>query len=574
MSGRVALYSTLTGRRPLADLELRVPQIIGRSSQADIVLCHPSVSRQHCEIELFAPRRVRVRDLNSSNGTWCGGVRVEETVIRIGTSFRVGEVELVALSDGRGGRNCRLDSTATTWRLTAHRAIGSAADGVGQSQIRDTDLIEYLAQLTYELELDCAAVVLGGAGHRGDPSVVVAFPDPNWRPGEQALGILRAVTDSRSGLARGRIVLPTGEERSVTVVKRPRSAILLYIERRGRRAMSQAVTNRLRAVANRIDKLLASTRLFRQGAEDPLAKLIGGAALDPVRQFIRLAAQSLCPVLITGETGTGKELVAQAIHELSPRSANPFVSVNCGALSESLLESELFGHEKGAFTGAIATHRGVFERSRAGTLFLDEIAEMSPAAQCRLLRVLETGTFTRVGGEELLHTDARILAATNRNLVAQVRRQRFREDLFFRLSVLTVELPPLRERGDDIALLARRFAQEIGQRYGKPDLTFSAAAMAKLLAYHWPGNVRELRAMIEAAVLRCRGATIEAADLRLLGKTMGRAVPLSLLSHEELQRHQIETTLAATGGNKSEAARRLRITRAKLYSLLDRFGLR
>ncbi|KAA3612069.1 MAG: sigma-54-dependent Fis family transcriptional regulator [Calditrichaeota bacterium] len=244
------------------------------------------------------------------------------------------------------------------------------------------------------------------------------------------------------------------------------------------------------------------------------SKIIGKSrAMQEVFSLIELVADTDSTVIIRGETGTGKELVAKAIHYNSPRREKPFVTVNCAALPDNLLESELFGHEKGAFTGAIRQKQGRFEKANGGTLFLDELGDIPPAAQVKLLRVLQERTFERVGGDETIHTDIRLISATNKNLEQEIRESNFREDLYFRINVMPVTLPPLRDRKEDIPLLVSHFSQHFNKRSAKKDFFASELAMNRLIHYHWPGNVRELQNVIERAVILSKGTTIEVEHL-------------------------------------------------------------
>lgn len=292
--------------------------------------------------------------------------------------------------------------------------------------------------------------------------------------------------------------------------------------------------------------------------------------LDQVRQI----APTDVSVLITGESGTGKEVIANAIHQNSRRKDGPFVKVHCAALSEHLLESELFGHEKGAFTGAIARKRGRFELANGGTLFLDEIGEISLGTQVKLLRVLQEHQFERVGGEETLSVDIRILAATNRDLAEEVKNGNFREDLYYRLNVVHLAVPPLRERREDILLLARHFLKVFAKKHSKNVQEFTPGALSCLENYNWPGNVRELQNVVE------NGVVMAVAD-----KINDKILPIHIrdyegLSHlqikigqnlEEIEKQVILTTLNANGGNKSKAARVLGIGRKTLLRKLEGF---
>jgi transcriptional regulator with GAF, ATPase, and Fis domain len=293
-------------------------------------------------------------------------------------------------------------------------------------------------------------------------------------------------------------------------------------------------------------------------------------------------------VLLSGESGTGKEVLARFIHHASPRKGGPFVALNCAALPEQLLESELFGHEKGAFTGALSTRAGKIEQAAGGLLFLDEVGEMSPGVQAKFLRVLQEREFQRVGGARTLKADVRVLAATNRDLKAAIARGTFREDLYYRLAVFDIALPALRERPEDIPLLTDAFLESIGRSIGRPATGVSDEARAKLTAYAWPGNVRELRNVIERAVILCEGGVIASEHLPLSvakGIEDGAAAPsaaapsaaaASAASPQTLdaaERELIVQALTKSGNNKSKAARLLGLTRAQLRSRIEKHGI-
>jgi PAS domain S-box-containing protein len=273
------------------------------------------------------------------------------------------------------------------------------------------------------------------------------------------------------------------------------------------------------------------------------------------------------PVHISGETGTGKELVANAVHNESPRAGAPFVPINCGALPEGLIESELFGHVKGAFSGAIRDKKGRFELADGGTIFLDEVTELSNNVQAKLLRFLQESKFERVGGEQTISVDVRLISATNQKLKAAVKQGRFRDDLLYRLNVIPIHLPPLRERKIDIPLLVEHFLQEAGERYNREPLKVSSEAMSLMLDYRWPGNVRELQNAIQFAFVKCSGNIISAADLPLelrdIENTCLRRGPAKKLDVDG-----VRSALIKTGGNKARAARILGVGRATLYRFL------
>ena len=310
--------------------------------------------------------------------------------------------------------------------------------------------------------------------------------------------------------------------------------------------------------------------------------IIGSSpAMRKLLEMLAMVAPSDATVLVTGDSGTGKELIARAIHANSARSAGPFVAVNCAALSENLLESELFGHEKGAFTGAEKTRDGRFAQADTGTIFLDEIGEISAAMQVKLLRVLQEREFQRVGGNQSIRVDVRIVAATNRELGAEVEAGRFRQDLYFRLNVVTLEVPPLRDRVEDIPLLAASFLERFAKKNTKAVKGFTPAAMDCLLKYSWPGNVRELENVVERGVVLLLGEYVSERELPAAVAEAALKIPaadlavgaLAGLSLDEVEKRAIMATLETCGGNKSEAARRLGVTRKTLHSKLARYGL-
>jgi DNA-binding NtrC family response regulator len=313
------------------------------------------------------------------------------------------------------------------------------------------------------------------------------------------------------------------------------------------------------------------------GAREAFGKLIGKSrAMQKVYTLIGQVAPSSASVLITGESGTGKEMVARAIHEMSPRRAAEFVAINCSAIPETLMESELFGHERGAFTGASARRHGCFEQADGGTLLLDEIAEMPPLLQAKLLRVLEERTVRRLGGAQEIPVDVRVLAATNRDPHDAVRDGAFREDLLYRLNVITIELPPLRQRKEDLPLLAESLITSLAERHGRPARRLSPAALEVLRAHHFPGNVRELRNVVERAVIICSGDTVERhhiapypLDQRAHARsedtlTLPIGTPL-----EEVERRMILRTLQKTDNNKTRAAELLQISLKTLHNKLN-----
>ncbi|GAB4235382.1 MAG: sigma-54-dependent response regulator transcription factor ZraR [Acidobacteriota bacterium] len=308
-------------------------------------------------------------------------------------------------------------------------------------------------------------------------------------------------------------------------------------------------------------------------AADERPSLLVGNSPPMVELYkrIALAARSDSPVLILGETGTGKELVARSLHLFSRRRNRPFVPVNCGALTETLLESELFGHERGAFTGAVASRKGLFEQAEGGTLFLDEITETSPGFQVKLLRVLQEGEVRPVGGSRLIKVNVRIVAATNRSLESALDEGRLRRDLYYRLSVVQLEVPPLRERRDDIPRLANHFLRRVSDQLGRP-LRLTEAALERLQEYDWPGNVRELENAVERVAVLKTDAVLDADDFAFLRPPPSGA-ELGLNELDLAEREKIVEALRQARGNKTEAARRLGIERKSLYRKARRLGI-
>jgi Nif-specific regulatory protein len=325
------------------------------------------------------------------------------------------------------------------------------------------------------------------------------------------------------------------------------------------------------------EELLSKHQQLVEQAASGLQLIGESPAIEAVRSTIRRIADTDLAILILGENGTGKEVVARSIHYLSRRAKEPFIAVNCAALTETLLESELFGHEKGAFTDARESRAGKFELASGGTLFLDEIGDMSLSGQAKLLRVLEDKVVVRVGGSTPIHTEVRILAATNQDLGAMVRAKRFREDLFFRLNVVSLELPPLRERGEDVLRLAEFFLTTFCRTMGRKAPKFSPASKKRLLTHRWPGNVRELRNLTERLAYLTTGDSVEPEDLVLIDSG-GEGDLLDLTGSlaeatRDFQDHYIRKTIDAARGNMSGAARRLGLHRSNLYRKMRQLGM-
>ena len=333
-------------------------------------------------------------------------------------------------------------------------------------------------------------------------------------------------------------------------------------------------------------RLARENRLLRDRVERDYGwgGLVGsGRAMRAVFETIQKVAETDLTVLVRGESGTGKELVAQALHQASPRKAAPFVAVNCAAISRELVESELFGHEKGAFTGADARRAGRFEAADGGTIFLDEIGDMAPETQAKVLRVLQERSLERVGGTQPIAVDVRVIAATHRDLEKDVREGRFREDLYYRLKVVEVEIPPLRERREDLPALVARFLAQLAERLGREPVRISPAALAALARHPWPGNVRELRNFVEQAAVLAAGDTIEESDIQL-GRSVALddtepdpALPFSEAKREAVEgfeRRYLLRALRAHDGNISRTAESIGMVRQSLQQKIRELGLR
>jgi len=332
----------------------------------------------------------------------------------------------------------------------------------------------------------------------------------------------------------------------------------------------------------RHDQLEKENRYLRERLDDrfDFKNIIGKSpAMQRLFEAVSQVAPSEATVLITGESGTGKELIANAVHQNSPRKNRPMIKVNCAALPETLLESELFGHEKGAFTGAVSRHKGCFQQAHQSTLFLDEISEMSPATQAKILRALQEREVQPLGGSATIKTDARIIAATNRNLETEMQEKRFREDLYYRLNVVRLEIPPLKQRREDIVLLTDAFLKRYVEKNRKLVKGFTPKAMDLLMRYHWPGNVRELENLVERAVIMTRGDMITPDEFPEVIGGQASETPRGEIelgpgkSLKEVEREMILRTLDETGGNRTHASKILGISRRTLQLKLKEYGI-
>jgi two-component system, NtrC family, nitrogen regulation response regulator NtrX len=394
-----------------------------------------------------------------------------------------------------------------------------------------------------------------------------------WLPGIDGLVTLERLRERR---VDSQVIMISGHASVEAAVRATKLGAFDFIEKplsldKTVLAVRNALRQRRLEVENRALRARVGQRQVIIGDSLTMAKL---------REQVAMAAPTNGRVLISGENGTGKELVARQIHTLSHRRNGPFIEVNCAAIPEELIESELFGHVKGAFTGAIADRRGKFEAATGGTLFLDEVADMSMKTQAKVLRVLQEQVLEPVGGQGSVKVDVRVIAATNKDLGDEIRSGRFREDLFFRLNVIPIAVPPLRERGEDVLRLAEHFVAEFASEYGRRPKRFSPEAMPVLRAYRWPGNVRELRNVIERLMIMVPSDVVSAADLAFLGAAITRgpaAQPAAVVplyeARDAWEREYILGALGACEGNMSRAADTLGVERSNLYRKMRGLGI-
>jgi two-component system nitrogen regulation response regulator NtrX len=391
-----------------------------------------------------------------------------------------------------------------------------------------------------------------------------------WLPGMDGMAVLERLHTAGAPP----VIVISGHGSVETAVKATRLGAYDFLEKplsleRVLLTVNHAISDRrLREQVRDLKRHLTLEEILI-GESEPMQRL---------EQQIRSAAPSSSRVLITGENGSGKEIVARTLHRLSLRADQPFVDVNCAAIPEELIESELFGHRKGAFTGAIDDRKGKFELADGGTLFLDEVGDMSLKTQAKVLRVLQEQTFQRVGGQQTIKVDVRVIAATNKNLEQEIAGGSFRSDLYYRLNVIPIEVPPLRARGHDVVLLAEHFLRRFAAETGQPRKKLSAGAAAKLRAYHWPGNVRELRNVAERLAILLPADTIEPQDVQLGARAEAPpevAMNLTLRdARDEFEKQYILGRLREFGGNVSRTAESLGVERSNLYRKMDAYGIR
>ena len=393
-----------------------------------------------------------------------------------------------------------------------------------------------------------------------------------WLPGLDGLATLERL---RQRHVDASIVMISGHGNIESAVRAIKMGAFDFVEK------PLSLEKTVLAIGNAVRqrRLEAENRALRAHVDRRLAMIGESYVMQQLREQVAMAAPTNGRVLIYGENGTGKELVARSVHAMSRRRGGPFVEVNCAAIPEELIESELFGHIKGAFTGALADRRGKFELADGGTLFLDEIGDMSLKTQAKVLRALQEQVVEPVGGANSVRVDVRVLAATNKDLPAEIRMGRFRDDLYFRLNVIPIFVPPLRDRPDDVLLLAQHFMTELSREYGRKPKKFDPGAAAGLRSYRWPGNVRELRNVVERLMIMVRGDTITLSNLSFLEGASdvamdmpGPVVPLHE-ARDQFEREYILKALAAQHGNISRTAEALGVERSNLYRKMRAFGI-
>jgi transcriptional regulator with GAF, ATPase, and Fis domain len=605
----VAMSGPLEGTvRPVTD----GPLSLGRDAGNQVTIGDSSVSRKHCTISQVSPDVYEISDLDSHNGTFVNGVKISRVPVQHRDRIRIGTSEFVFLTgDDEGAKLVGVGSqtssvTLKSLALDQRSGLPSDASGIGR-MARDLSAFFKIANFinsVHDVEgLQRKLLELISEVIPATHGAIVLQPNPNEEPNPPFMW-------SRDGVAKQGMVIreewvqramwercavtvastaPSPEEHVLCVPLVAVENILgvIYLTSRATsppfgedHAYFLSSVSRIAAVSLenllKLDSLRAENQRLR--ADVGADTLIGDSrALLRVTEFMKRVAKGDSTVLIRGESGTGKELVARAIHANSLRPSNPFVAINCAAIPETLLESELFGHEKGAFTGAATTKKGKFESAENGTLLLDEIGEMAPLLQAKLLRVLQQREFERLGGTRLLPFNARVIAATNKNLEQAIEAGEFRSDLYYRLNVVSVVLPPLREHREDIPALALHFANKFAAKCKRGFKGISAEARSLLVQYSWPGNVRELENAIEHAIVLGLTDEILPEDLpeALLDEQSSEVA--AALYHKTLhqtKRQMVIRAMSDAKGNHIEAARLLGIHPKYLHRLIKNLDLK
>lgn len=592
-------------------LDASVPEVtVGRESVRDLRLDDDRVSRLHARL-VYRANRWLLEDCGSLNGTYVNSQSVQQTVLEPGDLIRVGNSLILftgadrAPEDEPAGANQPRPTALMGLNKDARRELAEhSVSGLLARVTRDSAVLCRMANLLQQhpntesllqvaldtlvqgISPDTATLWLVGADGRlrcsgrfgpaddehllaslaveKNKALFVGEPNPSSSARDTSslegsgIGVPIPGASSCRGAVECRRALDHGRFQRTHL---DFAVVVAY-------QLGTALEN----LEHRERLEQANDQLRRQLASQ--TKLVGSSpAMKSILEHIARVGPTSSTVLILGESGTGKELVASAIHEISRYSAGPYVPVNCAAFSESLLESELFGHEVGAFTGADRRHIGQFERAHRGTIFLDEIGEMSSSCQAKVLRVLEGHPFQRLGGQESIRVDVRVIAATHRDLLELVAQGRFREDLYYRLRVIDLSIPPLRERADDAIELAALFLDYFRRQVGGGPRRLSSEAIAAIRQHSWPGNIRELKNAVERAVVLGRAEEVSPQDMGLATGGAGSTLCPDMMSLREAERRHIEYVLGRVGGNKAEACRVLGIGRGTLYKKLGEYGI-
>lgn len=593
-------------RRAKFELDPQVKTHIGRGMQCQIQLQDPQSSRIHASV-YFEDDTWWIRDSDSSNGTFVNGQRAHSAQLEIGNEFRIGSTvfELIEMD---------ANEAATAPRSTLNQTI------INEQAFTESETGQYTLGFLKEIShgedffflFQLAVKLL--AAHGPDEVVRVSLQRLVERTDATLAGFLWL---TESGQLKPKIIFP--EQSAENIHLQPKLTEKVVQDRRAIRieheteiGAKEKFLDSICVPVARDEEVIGAIHLYRQDqkfrdahfrlacsaanimslslaranreavleAENArltkstaeTSELIGESKpMEALRGKINKVARATGCVLVRGESGAGKELVARALHRMSPRNDRPLLSVNCAAIPRDLMESQLFGHKKGAFTSAESDHQGWFQQADSGTLFLDEVGELTLDGQAKLLRILEGHPFLPVGGTEQLTVDVRVICATNRDLRDFVAEKKFREDLYYRLSVFELYVPPLRERGKDIQLLLNHFLNVFKEKHGRPDLTLSDEAEEKLLAYQWPGNVRQLRNVVDSAVIMADSNKILPEDLGLSEAAGDRMESLRI---DHWERKLIAEALNRTESNVPNAAKLLGISRATLYRKIDEYGIK
>ncbi len=595
---------------------------LGRASDNEIVVDEDGISRHHCAF-LFEGEQLAIKDLGSTNGVFVNGRRVTEAPLGSGDLLLIGRATFVVGGtlppilehDTKqfGSETIQIAFSAAQSEYRAQGIDGAQAEAHIVALVKFLDGVPRARRPEDLFESALHAIVEALAFTYGAAFVAPDFERPAHvrTTRDRAKKLEPSHTLLRRAVEQKEAILATGELKdpeligAASLALAPAMTILcapivlgddvlgaFYFADRSSAVTGDRELRLVSVVARTLalaletlkqgERNAAEVELHRAARSEKIEIVAESSAMKQALSLAERAARTDATVLILGETGTGKEVLASAVHQWSPRSAKPFVAINCGAIPSQMIESELFGHEKGAFTGALERRLGRFELADGGTLFLDEIGDLPLEAQVKLLRVIEEQRFYRVGGSKEVRVDVRLIAATNRDLMAEVNAQRFRSDLLYRIRVVEIAIPPLRERREDIAEIANQLLLRTGRIGGERRLRISDAAAAALERYPWPGNVREMRNVLERAAILARGDTIGVDDLALVAASTPKdRTPTVVLdtarermSLEDLEKEHIQRVLESTGWNKVRAAEILGIGRTNLYEKIRLFGLK